>query len=103
MADIEKLIQDLQSDDLELRYNACKQLGVEKNLSKEAIEALLIASTDPDPLIAVTANRAMGSQNPMVYENIQADYYGGQEEGKHEKKQSPFTCFERIILCQRFA
>ncbi|MHA2403445.1 MAG: hypothetical protein ACXADH_10685, partial [Candidatus Kariarchaeaceae archaeon] len=59
MANIEKLIQDLQSDDLVTRYNACKQLESEPQLPEGAIQALQIASKDPDPLISVTANRAL--------------------------------------------
>ena len=67
MADIEKLIQDLQSDDLEIKYNACKQLEIEPHLTKEAIEALRVAFHDPDPLIAVAANRALSSQIKVSY------------------------------------
>lgn len=64
MADIEKLIQDLQSDDLENKYNACKQLKNEPQLPEEAIEALHVASNDPEPLIAATANRALENYEP---------------------------------------
>lgn len=61
MANIDKLIKDLQSDSIEIRYNACKQLGNEQDLSKEAIKALRVAASDPEPLIAATANKALGN------------------------------------------
>lgn len=67
MANIDKLIQDLQSDDLEKKYYACKQLEMDPQLPIEAIDALRIASKDPDPLITVTANRALSSQIDVSY------------------------------------
>lgn len=67
MADIEKLIQDLQSDDLEKRYDACKQLQGESYLPEEALDALHKVSNDPDPLIVVASQRALSRHTEVSY------------------------------------
>lgn len=46
MVDIDKLIQDLNSDDLEKRYAAWKKMQAEEQLPEEAIYALQDALRD---------------------------------------------------------
>ena len=99
MADIDNLILDLQSDDLEKRYEACKQLQIESQLPDEAIDALHLASKDPNPLIAVTANRALESQKSVIPENLHADNDRVQEEVIDGSIQTTLTWFELIIKC----
>lgn len=63
MASIEELIQNLASDNMEIKYEACKQLQSMEELPKEAINALLQASADPNPLISSAANKALHGHN----------------------------------------
>jgi hypothetical protein len=70
MAEIEMLIDDLQSADLEQRYSACKSLRAQDQLPLFAVEALQIASTDPEPLISATAHMAL-----LTHQSQFADWY----------------------------
>jgi hypothetical protein len=59
MADIEKLIQDLQSDNPGKRYQACNELFYAQSIPESAIEALNETTQDSDPAIANAAQRAL--------------------------------------------
>ncbi|UCD97482.1 MAG: hypothetical protein JSV42_10930 [Chloroflexota bacterium] len=59
MADIQKLIQDLQSEDPETRFNACNGLFYEISLPESALEALRVATQDSDQNVANAAQSAL--------------------------------------------
>lgn len=90
MAGIDKLIQDLQSDDLEISYDACKQLQVEAQLPEEAIDALRIASKDPEPLIAIAAHRALESHKSEIPSTSYEDKRRVSGEVKDNNKRTPY-------------
>jgi hypothetical protein len=71
MTEFEQIIQDLQSDDLETRYNACKQLQAAPQLSTDGIEALRAATNDIDPLVALSACRALVAHDESFNSIIQ--------------------------------
>ena len=71
---IDELIQDLKSGDLEKRYDACKRLQSMEEIPTEAINALINASADPEPLISITAIEALNkhkveSKDPPIDNN----------------------------------
>lgn len=66
MADIGILIHDLQNADLEDRYAACKSLWEQDQLPPEAVNALQEAAADPEPLVSVTARRALLRHEPRA-------------------------------------
>jgi hypothetical protein len=90
MADIEKLIQDLKSDNPGKRYKACNELFNEQSIPEIAIEALSRASQDSDPLIANAAHRALGVHTEIT---IIPDY---QFENKY--KPTPMTGLESLVM-----
>ncbi len=55
MTEINNLIEDLSSPDLEQRYFACKNLQGQNELPLEAIYALQEATNDPEPLVSAIA------------------------------------------------
>jgi Zn-dependent protease len=59
MPDIAKLVQKLQTGNRNARYDACEELRVSPSLPKEALQALRLAASDPDQLIAGAATRAL--------------------------------------------
>lgn len=59
MADIDKLIQDLKSDNPGKRYQACEELRKTHSISESAVEALRKVTQDSDPVIANAAQRAI--------------------------------------------
>jgi hypothetical protein len=59
MTDIDILIHKLHSDDLEQRYFAVKSLREQDQLPLEAVNALQIASDDPEPLVSAAAHMAL--------------------------------------------
>jgi len=65
MSDFQSLIQKLQSNNPNQRYDACEELRVmvlRQPLSQEAIDALTIATNDVDPDVADAAQRALALQ-----------------------------------------
>lgn len=98
MADIEKLIQDLQSDDIEIRYDACKQLQVESQLPDEAIDALLIASKDPDPLISVAVQRVIKSHKSDILSTSYKDKSRVPREVKDNNKRTTLLNIQNMGL-----
>ena len=59
MANIERLLQDLQSDNPEKRLNACERLLISVRVPDNAIEALRKATKDKEPDVADMARRAL--------------------------------------------
>ena len=98
MANIEQLIQDLQSDDLETRYNACKQLENEPELTEDAIEALQEATEDPDPLISVAANRALEAHKLEIKDFAQKESAQIPEDVPKKDVQPSLSRFEKTVL-----
>jgi hypothetical protein len=62
MANIERLLQDLQSDNPEKRLNACERLLFSLGIPDNAIEALRKATKDSDPDVADMARKALDIQ-----------------------------------------
>ena len=62
MANIERFLQDLQSDNPEKRFNACERLFFSLGIPDKAIEALRKASKDSDPKVAEMARKALDLQ-----------------------------------------
>jgi hypothetical protein len=61
MAEIEKLIQNLKSASANVRYEACEELRVSQSIPDEAIQALQVALTDPNPDVVDAATRALNA------------------------------------------
>jgi hypothetical protein len=59
MADIEKLIQDLQSDNPDKRFQACNQLFYAQTIPDSVIDALREATQDQNHDVANAAHRAL--------------------------------------------
>lgn len=59
MGKIDKLLLDLQSDNPEIRFNACEKLLMEVSVPDNAIEALRKATKDRDPKVADMARKAL--------------------------------------------
>ena len=59
MANIERFLQDLQSDNPEKRLNACERLLISVRVPDNAIEALRKATKVSDPDVADMARRAL--------------------------------------------
>jgi len=90
MADIEKLIKDLQSDNPGKRFQACNELFYAQSIPESAIEALRQTTQDSDPVIANAAQRALGvhtetTTNPEL-----------QLENKY--KPTPMTDLNGVVL-----
>lgn len=98
MANIEELIQDLQSDDLETRYNACKQLELEPQLTESAIKALQIATKDPDPLVSVSASRALEVHKSEVAAVAQKEDADIPIDVSDKDVQTSLSSFEKTVL-----
>jgi hypothetical protein len=64
MADIDKLIEMLQSPKASRRFDACEELRVAPSLPPPAISALEQATNDPDRLVRESAARALAVQEP---------------------------------------
>lgn len=98
MADIDKLIQDLQSDDIEKRYDACKQLRGESSLPEEAIYALRKASKGPDPLISFAALRAFESHKSEIPSTSYEDKSRVPGEVMEKSKRTPLLKIQNVGL-----
>ena len=59
MADIQHLMQMLQSEYSTERYDACEKLRMSPSLPPEAIQALRSATSDANPKVAEAAQRAI--------------------------------------------
>jgi hypothetical protein len=59
MADMQRLIEMLQSENSKERYNACEELRVSPSIPPEAIQALRSATRDANPNVAEAAQRAI--------------------------------------------
>ena len=68
VADISKLIMDLQSQSTSKRYDAAEQLRVLPQIPREAIEALQHAAKHPEPSSSEAARRALAIHAP-AYQN----------------------------------
>ena len=80
MSDIQSLIQKLQSNNPEKRYEACEELRVmmlHQPLLQDAIDALNIAANDADPNVADAARRALVLHSEKKNEEL--------ERGKNEE------------------
>ena len=62
MANIERLLQDLQSDNPKKRFDACERLLFSVGIPDNAIEALRKAAKDSDPKVAEMARKALDVQ-----------------------------------------
>ena len=98
MADIDKLIQDLQSDNPGIRFQACNSLFYEQSIPDRAIEALREATQDGDPVIANAAQRALASHNPETPAIRHADNDQNPEIMTSKNEQISLTCFDLIDL-----
>ena len=56
----------LQSDNHNKRYDACEELRVLPSLPPEALEALRLATNDPNPGVADAAQRALALHTPKL-------------------------------------
>jgi len=69
MPDFESLIKLLQNDDPNKRYEACEELRVSQQpLPQEAIDALNLATNDPNPDVADAAQRALALHTQVINE-----------------------------------
>jgi hypothetical protein len=64
MAEIERLLRDLNSKKPATRYDACETLRVAASIPTSAIDALRLATSDPDPNVADAASRALRVHDP---------------------------------------
>ena len=64
MSDIHSLIKMLQSENPNKRYDACEELRLLPSLPPEALEALRLATNDPNPSVADAAQRAIALHSP---------------------------------------
>ncbi len=64
MSDIQSLINMLQSNNPNKRYDACEELRVSPSLPPEALEALLLVTNDANPDVADAAQRAIKLHSP---------------------------------------
>ena len=94
MADIEILIDDLQSADLEQRYSACKILRAQDQLPPFAVNALQEAATDPEPLISATAHMAL-----LHHQSQSADTYTLSEPDLLPRPYTSLEILKSLILC----
>ena len=62
MANIERFLQDLQSDYPEKRFDACERLLFSVGIPDKAIESLRKATKDSDPEVAEMARKALDVQ-----------------------------------------
>lgn len=68
MPEIPHLIKMLQDENHNNRYQACEELRVSKSpLPQEAIDALIIATSDTDPDVADAARRALTLHTSNTY------------------------------------
>ena len=70
MSDIQSLIKMLQSDNHNKRYGACEELRVLPSLPPEALEALRLATNDPNPSVADEAQRAIALHSPKLTQDL---------------------------------
>ena len=73
MANMERLLKDLQSDNPEKRFNACEKLLMEVRVPDHAIEALRKATKDSDPDVADMARKALDVQ---LHDRSMNQHYG---------------------------
>ena len=59
MTDIQQLVRLLQSDQPQVRHDACEQLMVLPVLTQDALDALKIATHDADATVAKAAKQAI--------------------------------------------
>ena len=79
MSDIQSLIKMLQSDNHNKRCDACEELRVLPSLPPEALEALRLATNDPNPSVAAAAQWALALHDRKLEpESIETE---------HSKKQ----------------
>jgi hypothetical protein len=90
MTDLAHLIQDLHDPDLEHRYDACKSLQHQAQLPRAALLALQQACQDPEPLISVTAYRALQRHDPGLLDPYPQDE-------PYRDLQRPYTTQEIIL------
>ena len=62
MANIERFLRDLQSDNPDKRFDACERLLFSVGIPDKAIEALRKATKDSDPDVAEMARKALDVQ-----------------------------------------
>lgn len=67
MLSIESLIQDLESEDIEKRYAALKQLGEMELLPDEALAALRNATGHSDPFTSISAKRVLDDHTSLSF------------------------------------
>jgi len=94
LTEIEKLIDDLQSADLEQRYSACKSLRAQEQLPPFAVDALQEAATDPEPLISATAHMAL-----LHHQSQSADSDMLSEPDLLPRPYTPLEILISLILC----
>ena len=66
MANIERLLQDLQSDNPQKRFDACERLFFTLGILDNAIEALRKATKDSDPKFAEMARNCIGREYHVI-------------------------------------
>jgi len=59
-------IRRLKSPDKNRRYDACEELRVADRITPAALEALCVAMSDPDPLVAEAARHAVAAHSDPV-------------------------------------
>jgi hypothetical protein len=64
MPSIEQLLHDLTDNKVATRYDACEALRVTPSIPAAAIEALRVATSDPDRDVADAASRALRVHDP---------------------------------------
>ena len=64
MAELERLIEDLQSDDPDKRFQACNGLFYAQSIPESAIEALRKTTQDSDTIVADAAQHALDIHIP---------------------------------------
>ena len=70
MSDIQSLINMLQSNNPDKRYDACEELRVSPSLPPEALDALRLAINDENPDVADAARRALALHAPTLTQDV---------------------------------
>ena len=73
MPDIQSLIEALQSESPNIRYDACEQLRVLPSISRDAIDALILVTNDENTDVADAARRAFAMHSHMLSKSTQID------------------------------
>jgi hypothetical protein len=66
MADIDRLLQMLRSNNGTTRYDACEELRMASSIPPEAIAALEATARDPGLIVADAAQRALAAHRPVA-------------------------------------